>query len=313
VERDSNGSGRVVLHLDHHQPVALGHCIDALAHVAALDAQRSLVHGRARARAVANCHLVTRIPPAISADEPVQTPRGIGRVHGAELVDFRPSGLAEHADGRAHPRRERRPADRHGGHHRLAAVRAAVLVPVKSFRHAKVRLAPALDPERRAALAREMASGVLAACHPLTVYVVCDDADVAQWAAAAGAEVLWRPGRGLNGAVDDGVAALAAVGIDRAVVAHSDLPLAMDLTWPARHDGVTLVPDRHDDGTNVACVPAASGFRFAYGPGSFRRHGAEARRLGLALRVVREPSLGWDVDLPADLDHPDLASTLARP
>ena len=44
---------------------------------------------------------------------------------------------------------------------------------------------------------------------------------------------------------------------------------------------------------------------FIYGPGSFRRHGAEARRLGLGLRVVREPLLGYDVDWPADLaDRP---------
>ena len=84
--------------------------------------------------------------------------------------------------------------------------------------------------------------------------------------------------------------------------------MATDLAWPARHDGVTLVPDRRDDGTNVACVPTRAGFEFSYGPGSFRRHGAEARRLGLPLRVVREPSLGWDVDLPSDLDHPAVAA-----
>ena len=34
---------------------------------------------------------------------------------------------------------------------------------------------------------------------------------------------------------------------------------------------------------------------------SFHRHGAGARRLGLSLRVVREPLLGHDVDVPADL------------
>ena len=100
------------------------------------------------------------------------------------------------------------------------------------------------------------------------------------------------------------IVALAALDVDRVVVAHADLPMATDLAWPARHDGVTLVPDRRDDGTNVACVPTRAGFEFSYGPGSFRRHGAEARRLGLPLRVVREPSLGWDVDLPSDLDHP---------
>ncbi len=36
------------------------------------------------------------------------------------------------------------------------------------------------------------------------------------------------------------------------------------------------MPDRHDDGTNVIALPAALGFRFAYGPGSFRHHVAEA-------------------------------------
>jgi 2-phospho-L-lactate guanylyltransferase len=61
------------------------------------------------------------------------------------------------------------------------------------------------------------------------------------------------------------------------------------------------VPDRHDGGTNVACVPSAIGFQFAYGPGSFLRHCAEARRLGCELRVVRDAALGWDVDVPADL------------
>jgi 2-phospho-L-lactate guanylyltransferase len=51
----------------------------------------------------------------------------------------------------------------------------------------------------------------------------------------------------------------------------------------------------------VISLPTAVDFRFGYGPGSFRRHAAEARRHGLAVRVVREPNLGWDVDLPDDL------------
>jgi 2-phospho-L-lactate guanylyltransferase len=85
-------------------------------------------------------------------------------------------------------------------------------------------------------------------------------------------------------------------------VAHADLPFATDLTWLGRFEGVTLVPDRRHDGTNVACVPTAAGFRFSYGPGSFVRHEQETRRLGLPLRIVDEPLLAWDVDQPADLE-----------
>lgn len=181
---------------------------------------------------------------------------------------------------------------------------AAVLLPVKAFHQAKLRLAPALDDDDRAALARSMATTVVRAAGLLPVFVVCDDEAVAAWARQVGATVVWRPGLGLNGAVTDGVATLASDGIDRVIVAHADLPHAVDLTWLADDDGVTLVPDRRDDGTNVASVPAAAGFRFSYGPGSFARHLAEVDRLDLPLRVAREPRLAWDVDLPDDLAVP---------
>jgi 2-phospho-L-lactate guanylyltransferase len=178
----------------------------------------------------------------------------------------------------------------------------AVLVPVKAFADAKVRLAGVLAPAAREALARTMAEGVLRATRPLPVAVVCDDEGVAEWARQHGATVVWTPGHGLNGAVEAGVVALAEAGATQVIVAHADLPFAADVTATAWFAGVTLVPDRHDDGTNVACIPAGSGFTFAYGPGSFARHRAEARRLGLPLRILRDPALGWDVDNPVDLE-----------
>jgi 2-phospho-L-lactate guanylyltransferase len=181
------------------------------------------------------------------------------------------------------------------------AERVAVLIPVKAFHDAKHRLASSLRPDERAVLAREMATRVVGAARHLPVFVVCDDRDVATWAQSAGATVLWRPGTGLNAAVTDGVRALAARQVTRVIVAHADLPFADDLTAVADFDGVTLVPDRHEDGTNVACVPTGADFCFAYGPASFPRHCDEARRVGLALRVMRDPALAWDVDVPADL------------
>lgn len=181
---------------------------------------------------------------------------------------------------------------------------AAVLVPVKAFAAAKQRLADVLDPAARVALATAMASTVLEAAGSLSTAVVCDDEDVRAWAEGQGAEPIWTPGLGLNGAVGAGVTHLARQGVGRVVVAHADLPLATDLTWLAETDGVTLVPDRHRDGTNVACVPAVVGFSFAYGAGSFAAHRAEARRLGLTVRLVPDARLGWDVDVAADLAPP---------
>ncbi len=204
----------------------------------------------------------------------------------------------------------------------VPARRTALLVPVKAFQQAKGRLAGVLPPEGRVDLAQRMARIVVAAAGDLAVHVVCDDRAVADWAEGVGAVVLWCPGRGLDRAVADGVDALRREGFERVVVAHSDLPAARTFDALAGFDGVTIVPDRLEDGTNVISLPTGTGFSFRYGPGSFLRHQAEARRLGLGVRVVRHAGLGFDVDTPGDLQEllsgsvagpwPD-ASTPTRP
>ena len=119
-----------------------------------------------------------------------------------------------------------------------------------------------------------------------------------------GLTVLDDPGT-LDLAAAAGLGWAAAAGFGRVVVAHADLPLATTLA-PVAADGhrpvVTAVPCHRDDGTPVLSLPtAATGFVFAYGPGSFRRHAAAARAAGLAFRVQRDPQLGRDVDAPEDL------------
>jgi 2-phospho-L-lactate guanylyltransferase len=176
-----------------------------------------------------------------------------------------------------------------------------VLIPVKGFQQAKRRLGGTMTDQGRVDLVRTMAETVVRACAPLPAAVVCDDPEVAEWAAGLGAAVMWEPGRGLNGAVRSGVAQLAEAGVQWVIVAHGDLPRATSFAALTPFDGITLVPDRRDDGTNVLRLPVGCDFHFAYGPESFRRHRGEASRLGLAVRVLRIPALAYDVDLPADV------------
>jgi 2-phospho-L-lactate guanylyltransferase len=176
-----------------------------------------------------------------------------------------------------------------------------VLVPVKSFRAAKLRLAAVLDARAREALARDLAARVVSAADPLPVLVVCDDEEVATWAQDHGARVAWTPGLGLSAAVMAGVDQLAAEGVELACVAHADLPFAAGLATLGATGSVTLVPDRRRDGTNVAVVPTGAGFCFAYGAGSFERHRKEASRLELPCEVVYDRRLALDIDLPEDL------------
>lgn len=180
----------------------------------------------------------------------------------------------------------------------------SLLIPVKAFTRAKFRLAPDIDPDRRQHLAREMATHVVHAAGEMPVAVVCDDDEVAEWVASVGAQLIWTPGTGLNGAVAAGVDALRAQGTRHVVVAHSDLPLADDLDQLGGWPGVTIVPDRHRGGSNVLALPTDCGFQFAYGTGSYARHREEAVRIGRGLRIVHRVRLGWDVDFPDDLQFP---------
>ena len=170
---------------------------------------------------------------------------------------------------------------------------AAVLVPVKAFDQAKQRLAPALDAAARAELARSHGHqrgqrGRAAA----GLGRVRRRRGGGLGRQSRAPSVLWRPGRGLNGAVADGVDHLAALGFDQVIVAHADLPHAVDLAWVADFDGVTLVPDRHDDGTNVACVPTGVGFSFAYGAQLLRPPPGRGRA-GWACRCASSASRAW--------------------
>ena len=199
----------------------------------------------------------------------------------------------------------------------LGSLSVAALIPIKAFSEAKKRLSSRVTSDDRSALARAMAAHVVSSARPMPTFVVCDNSEVGKWALDHGAQVLHEPGRGLNGAVAAGVTQLQDLGFDRVVIAHSDLPLAVDLAWIANFEGITIVPDRSARGTNVISIPlsraetetetetetepGADAFKFSYGAGSFGRHVTEARRLGFRLRVVPNYRLSADVDYPGDL------------
>lgn len=176
----------------------------------------------------------------------------------------------------------------------------AVVVPIRGFRVGKARLASVLTEAERAALSQRMAALVIDAAAPLPVVVVTSDEEVAAFARAAGSSVIEDPGS-LNAAAHAGVDAVRAMGATTAIIVHADLAKPTPFAWVGDFDGVTIVPDRHGEGTNVLAVPVDAPFVFAYGEGSRARHEAEARRLALALRVCVDESLGWDVDEPTDL------------
>ncbi len=179
-----------------------------------------------------------------------------------------------------------------------------MLIPIKAFHAAKGRLRGWLPDSDRARLARWMAERVIAAAHPLPTFVACDDDEVAHWAELRGAHVLWGPGLGLNGAIDQGVDTLAGKGADHVVISHGDLPLAEDLSRVVRCGHVVLVPDRRRDGTNVMSRPCDIRLDAAYGAGSFRSHLEAALTAGLPVNVRIDDRLSIDIDTIDDCRDP---------
>ena len=65
---------------------------------------------------------------------------------------------------------------------------------------------------------------------------------------------------------------------------------------------VVIAPDRHKKGTNALLMCPAGLIEYDFGGDSFARHCERAKQAGARLEVVELPSLGLDLDLPADLD-----------
>jgi len=188
-----------------------------------------------------------------------------------------------------------------------------ILIPVKPLAEGKSRLAPVLDAAARRALCERFFRRSLALATALApTIVITRDPQVA--AAAGAAQVVAEPpGADLNGALDAG--RRAALDADALLVLPIDLPhLSREtLTQLCQHrDRLAIVPDRHEDGTNLLYLPQAAiaEFRFAFGPGSFAAHQAEAARLGIPVHVLRLVDAAFDVDQPAD--YAELATELAR-
>jgi 2-phospho-L-lactate/phosphoenolpyruvate guanylyltransferase len=191
---------------------------------------------------------------------------------------------------------------------------AAIVIPLRSFAHANTRLATLLDDNARERLARDMADRVLRAAGDMPTVIVTSAPEVSAWATAKGCTVVADPGS-LDAAAAAGRAWARDHEIDRVVIAHADLPLVESfatVTADGAAPVAVVVPDHRDDGNPVLSLPAAAPFEFAYGPGSAERHAAEAQRCGLEVRIVRDRALGFDLDLPADLDALDALDERVR-
>ena len=188
---------------------------------------------------------------------------------------------------------------------------ATAILPVKRLYAAKQRLAAGLSGGERRELVEAMVGDVLEAIGDARsverTIVVSGDPVAQELAAGAGAEVVPDPEDG--GHVEAALAGIAraeAEGAGLVVLLPGDCPLLdpreLDglLTGvPERYVGV--VPDRHGTGTNALVLSPPDAIVPAFGEGSRDRHVALARQAGVPFGIDEIPSLGLDLDTPADI------------
>jgi 2-phospho-L-lactate guanylyltransferase len=190
-------------------------------------------------------------------------------------------------------------------------LKATAILPVKRFGAAKQRLTSGVSRERRAAIVAAMLEDVLEAIGEARsierTIVVTGEPAAAELVLAAGAEVVDDPDEGgHSGAALAGVARAEELGADRVVLLPGDCPLLDPRELERLLTGVpdryvAVVPDRHGTGTNALVLSPPGAIAPAFGEGSRARHVAAAREAGVPHSVEELPSLGLDLDTPADV------------
>ena len=190
-------------------------------------------------------------------------------------------------------------------------MRTLAILPVKSFRAAKQRLAEGLGAGSRVALAQAMYFDVLAAARRVPgldgIAVVTSDRVAESVAAGSRGGVLVLREEGPSGhseAALIGIRRAVDDGYDRVLLIPGDTPLLQTAELAALlagATGVVVVPDRHGTGTNALVIAPPDAIEPSFGPGSLERHVAAAEAAGVPCRVQEVSGLALDVDTPDDL------------
>jgi 2-phospho-L-lactate guanylyltransferase len=195
-----------------------------------------------------------------------------------------------------------------------AATGIWLVVPVKDTSAAKQRLAPALPPQLRQALALAMLEDVLAAVAELPGLagrlLVTTDPAARFLAARYGAQCMEEGAdSGHTGAVTAAARRLAGEGRGAMLTLPGDIPLVTAAEIGrviAAHrpaPSFTIVPSHDERGSNAILLSPPDAVTLRFGEDSFFPHLAAAEARGIAPNVVHLPGIALDIDNPLDLAH----------
>jgi len=186
-----------------------------------------------------------------------------------------------------------------------------VVVLIKDFDTAKQRLQPAMGAKSRRALARRNARrAVEAAAAGDRVLVVAGGAEVAEMAAARGAEVLVEPReegqnvaarRGINRAVEKGAEAVLILSSDLPLVTVDSVRKLLDSAGRHASPVVVAAPAIGRGGTNALYIRPPDAIGLHFGDDSLTKFRDDAESRGVRFVIHHSDAMALDLDEPSDL------------
>ncbi|NMB87110.1 MAG: 2-phospho-L-lactate guanylyltransferase [Chloroflexi bacterium] len=187
------------------------------------------------------------------------------------------------------------------------------VIPVKPFQQGKSRLTAVLREEQRSQLNQILLENTLTivgqAAHINNIVVISRDSKVLDTARAYTQWTIYeQTSQGLNAALSTAAQFVVKQGGDQICVLPTDLPLLTSgdvdafVSLANEEPEIVIAPDRKRDGTNALLMNPVGVIPFSFGRKSFTRHLEHARLQHARSAVYEKPSMGFDLDLPEDLE-----------
>lgn len=187
------------------------------------------------------------------------------------------------------------------------------IVPSKPLKRSKSRLSSVLTSQQRENLSREMLSHTLVTLSKAQgiagTLLVSRDTAALSMARRMGVQTLTESGSPeLNASLERATRFVATWKASGVLIVASDIPLLRPddveemLALTNKHPVVVVAPDRRGTGTNAMLVRPPGLFPYRFGENSFARHCSEGESAGARVYIYQSPTVGLDVDIPADLD-----------
>lgn len=187
------------------------------------------------------------------------------------------------------------------------------IVPVKPLRRGKSRLSQVLSPQERIDLNRHLLTHTLDTLRGISeieqVLVVSRDQAALSLARSFGARTVQEYGAPrLNIALTRATILAKSYSTKGILIIPADLPLVSPedirsmLEKSKNPPVVVLAPDIRREGTNAMIVNPIGLIEYEFGPNSFERHCASAKKAGARLEICELSSIALDMDIPEDLD-----------